>query len=266
MYKMQGKKWTRKHTLVVLSMFIIIGLKINFPIDDNNNHRNLGFPGYGGRARIPPVNLTSLKEQAESVGLETQVWLESDYETFRDPAFLGLGVFNLEYHPDDNRNSYHLRYTTIVPVTFWEKLGYYLNLTESEILEEIRYFNETSTERDNVLGRKMDGKPNWDRIIQDQEILVTNRTSEIGQIHLEFNRQIKIRLNTDYVRIEKRTEYNGTEINLWILIDTDSDLEITLECGKPLTNPEKIASIFTEELGLPSLKEMGLVLYERVYI
>lgn len=53
---------------------------------------------------------------------------------------------------------------------------------------------------------------------------------------------------------------------MWMWIDTDSDIEMLIECGKPLDDLEEIASAFTEELGLPSIEEMNLTLNQRVYV
>lgn len=209
---MEPRKWTWKHTLVVVFFIIFLGFRTNLRVDDNTyDYRDLGFPGYAGHTRIPPVNLTAIRETAESNGLEIPMETEIDHETFRDPIFLGIGVFNLDHHPYDNHTRYHLKYQDEVLNEFWVKLGYYMNLTDSELDEEIRYFNETRDIRDFV-GRSLNGKPCWDRIIQDQEKLMEYRTSEIGQVHLEFNRQIKIRLNTDKLGVEKRTVVNGSKI------------------------------------------------------
>jgi hypothetical protein len=223
-----------------------------------------GFPGYGGFIRIDPVNLTFIKQKAESAGLTVNgKWMTKGHETFRNPNFLGAGTFYFEYHPDDNHTLYHFEYRSEVPDEFWSKLAYYLNLSEAQLTEEIQYFNETREEREQTLGKAVEAKPCWGRILQNQRTLVNNQTNEIGYYVLEYGSGIEITRNTEYLAIEKDTELNGTQARVRVLIDSDSDIEVMIECGKPIQDPMALLKIMAQETGLPDLQEKGLVLYAR---
>ena len=238
-------------SLVIFSVFLVIGY-INY----SNRYRSPYFVGYRSRVlRINPLDLGEVQRKALQSGFTVDNGTRSEKdEHFDIPTFLGSGRFYLSYGSDTNSTHYHYDYMsndTGRLNEFWDRFGYYFNLSESELDKQAisTPYGEDSKGKD--LGHGIEGKPIWSRVIEDCGVETSRDTSGVGELWLEFDSGAEFHLRTEYSRILYETQSEGVEVLMILKMDNETDIELFLECDERVKNPVILFHPIYEKIGIP---------------
>ena len=238
-------------SLVIFSVFLVTGF-----IDHINRNQNPYFAGYRSQVlRVNPLDFDNVQRRAvESGYMVDDGKISEKDESFEIPSFLGSGRFYLSYGSDTNSTHYHYDYMsndTGRLNEFWDRFGYYFNLSESELDKQAisTPYGEDSKGKD--LGHGIEGKPIWSRVIEDCGVETSRDTSGVGELWLEFDSGAEFHLRTEYSRILYETQSEGVEVLMILKMDNETDIELFLECDERVKNPVKLFHPIFEKIGIP---------------
>lgn len=214
------------------------------------------FVGYRSRVlRINPLDLEEVQRKALQSGFTVdQGKMSEKDEHFETQSFLGSGKFYLSYGSDTNSTHYHYDYMsndTGRLNTFWDRFGYYFNLSESALDKQAVSTPYSEDVKGKDLGHGIEGKPIWSRVIEDCGVETSRDTSRVGELWLEFDSGAELHLITEYTRVMYETESDGVEVLLILEMDNQTDIELFLECDERVKDPGKLFHPVFEKIGIP---------------
>lgn len=245
---------------LAIAIFIIFGPSLFRVSLDSTTPRTPGGPwfiGYrSGVYRIEVMELDVIEQVARNEKLNVSHGGKSDNdERFEIPSFLGTGRFYMTYGSGTDSTHYHYEYLsneTGLLNTFWERFGYYFNLSEARLGEEKQSIRYDDDARGKHFGSYIDGKPVWSRVIEDSGVETKRDTSRVGEILLEFDTGAEFGLRTDYLQISLVAESgDGTEVKAILKMDNETDIELIIECEERIDNPKDFFSSIFKIVGIP---------------
>ncbi|TFH14621.1 hypothetical protein E4H04_09885 [Candidatus Bathyarchaeota archaeon] len=209
------------------------------------------FIGYRSQVvRVDSRNLSELADLAYKNGFTVEVGDRyNDDEYYEIDSFLGGGRFALSYGIGTDSTQYNFIYLSNETGRlnqFWDRFGYYFNLSESElsVIENGVRYDEDS--RGKHFGGMIDGKPVWDRVVEDAGDETLRDTSMVGVLDIRYDSGGRLWLRTKYLQISQVFRYEGLEIECLVVVDGDSDVKLCVECDEELDNPNELfRSMFT---------------------
>ena len=220
------------------------------------------FIGYlSNPMRIDPVNLTEVL----SMGNTSSITIHEEREIIHREqvhwsSYLGkemaMITYDLKYK--ENYTSYFYHFVdgknTTLPI-FWTKLKLYLNLTEEELQFEIDEWrdygpNNQRIREHTVLNIIYGKKPDWNLILEDLGDVVSVGTSQVGYEKAVYENKTSSKLNTYCLVVETETEDSSILIQLFI--DSDSDIQLKIECSDELDDPKALFIELLEHVRLPT--------------
>jgi len=245
---------------LVITIVIIFGPSLFRGSTNNGTPRNPGGPlfiGYrSGVYRIEAMELDVVEQVARNEKLDVNHGGKSDNdERFEIPSFLSTGRFYMTYGSGTDSTHYHYEYLsneTGLLNTFWERFGYYFNLSETRLGEEEQSIRYDDDARGKHFGSYIDGKPIWSRVIEDCGVETKRDTSRVGEMWLEFDTGAEFGLRTDYLQIALVAEYgDGIEVKAILKMDNETDIELVIECKERIDNPKEFFTSIFEIVGIP---------------
>lgn len=215
------------------------------------------FMGYrSGVYRIEVTELDVVEQASRHTELEVDHGGRSENgERFKIPSFLGTGRFYMNYGSGTDSTHYHYEYLsneTGLLNTFWEKLGYYFNMSEARLEQEEQSIRYDEDGRGKHFGSMIDGKPIWSRVIEDCGVETGRDTSWVGEVLLEFDTGAEFRLRTYYLRISLVTECeDGAEVKATLRMDDETDIELEVVCEERVDDPKEFFSTIFKVVGIP---------------
>lgn len=226
-------------------------------IEDNGPYSPL-FIGYRSQVlRVDSKNLSELADLAYKNGLKVEVGDRINDDAYYEiDSFLGGGRFDLSYGIGTDSTQYNFVYLSNETGRlnqFWERFGYYFNLSESElsqIEDGVRYDDDA---RGKHFGGMIDGKPVWDRVVEDAGDELQRDTSMVGVLDIRYDSGGRLWLRTKYLQISDVIEYDGLGVECLIVVDGDSDIELCIECDEELDDPNEVFRSMFTALGISDL-------------
>jgi hypothetical protein len=210
------------------------------------------FIGYlSNPMRIDPVNPTEVL----SMGNTPTITIHEEREIFYRErvnwySYLGNDDVFFTYNRMYKRNysSYFYDFedggNTTLP-RFWTKLKMYLNLTEEELQHEMG-----RTKKIFAAGEFNDKKPDWSLILKDLGEPISVDNSQVGYEKAYYENNTRSTLNTYCLVVETETEDSSILIQLFI--DSDSDIQLKIECSDELDDPKALFIELLEHVRLPT--------------
>jgi hypothetical protein len=236
--------------LVFLIMLLILG---PFAYKPDDVTRGPLFRGYWTWViRIPPTNLSIVEEHARNNQFDVEVGdRHTDDEYYETYSFLNGGRFHLSYGVDTDTTSYsyfYLSNETGRLNRFWERFGYYFNLSSSRLAQvksSIMYDEDLSGKH---FGGEIKGKPLWSRVIEDAGEEFSRDTSRVGVLEIEYNTTGRLWLRTKYLQIS--TTLDG-DVKCTLIIDEDSDVRLFIESKEKIEDPRACFIPLFDAIGIP---------------
>ena len=213
------------------------------------------FLGYGSQViRVDSKNLSELADLAYKNGFKVEVGDQyNDDEYYEIDSFLGGGRFDLSYGVGTDSTQYNFIYLSNETGRlnqFWDRFGYYFYLNESQLSRVVNGVRYDDDARGKHFGGYIDGKPVWNRLIEDAGEETQRDTSMVGVLDVRYDSGGRLWLRTKYLQITHIIKVNGREVECLILIDEDSDIELSIECDEELDNPNELFRSMFDSLGI----------------
>ena len=210
------------------------------------------FTGYWSQViKIESLNLTMVEENARNDQFEVEIGDKyNDDEYFETNSFLGGGSFDLLYGVGTDSTQYNFIYLSNETGRlnqFWERFGYYFNLSDSrlaQIMNSVRYDEDS---RGKHFGGEIDGKPVWSRVIEDAGEEINRDTSRVGVLDIEYNTSGRLWLHTKYLQISTTVE---GDVKCTLMVDEDSDIELFIESEEKIEDPRACFILIFEAIGI----------------
>ncbi|MBD3172390.1 hypothetical protein GF326_07955 [Candidatus Bathyarchaeota archaeon] len=246
----------RLRFVIAILVIVIVTLYISRPlrIIENNGPNSPLFIGYRSQVvRVDSRNLSELADLAYKNGFTVEVGDRyNDDEYYEIDSFLGGGRFDLSYGIGTDSTQYNFVYLSNETGRlnlFWERFGYYFNLSESELSEiedNVRYDEDA---RGKHFGGMIDGKPVWDRVVEDAGDELQRDASMVGVLDIRYDSGGRIWLRTKYLQISQVFEYEGLKVECHVMVDGDTDIELGVICDEELDDPNGLFRSMFSALG-----------------
>jgi len=244
--------------LIAVSFIVLILLIISRPSQNQPNFKgdNSLFRGYQSKpVRIEPIDIFEILSKGNTSNItvkpENRI-IDDEYAEWS--SFLEKGRFSLEYTYGANYTHYSYRYgdnETGSLNQFWDKLKWYLHLSEEEIQREKDRFYERGKAGDRRVGSKIDGvKPDWTCVISDLGVISEVDSDRVGHEYTYFDSGAELRLNTFCVVVEQNVQIDDMSVDVRVEIDSDSDIRLELDCDEQVDNPSSFFIELFDYMGL----------------
>lgn len=245
---------------IALSICVIVifwpVLLANVTSSHGNDPGGPWFTGYRSEVmRINQADLDELIHSALQAGLEVNHGFPDDNdEYFEIPSFLGGGRFYMRYGSGTDSTHYHYKYLSNETGRlnqFWERFGYYFNISEFWVEKEKDSIRLDDDAGGKHLGSSYDKKPVWSRVMADCGDETERDETRVGMVLLEFSSGAEFTLRTDYIQIVNETIVEDVEVRIRVIIDGDSDIEFFIDCEEQISDPAGVFTRILTTIGLP---------------
>jgi hypothetical protein len=240
--------------VVLLLVFLILHFSFEpFSYRPENVARDPLFVGYRSQViRVEPLNLSVVEESARKDQFDVEIGDRyNDDEFFETNSFLGGGSFDLSFGVGTNSTQYNYVYLSNETGRlnrFWERFGYYFNLSSprlAQVKSSTRYDEDS---RGKHFGGEIEVKPVWSRVAEDAGEEINRDISRVGVLDVEYNTTARFWLRTRYLQISTTLE---GDVKCVLMIDEDSDVELFIESDEKMEDPGACFTPIFEAVGIP---------------